>query len=84
LVTADRGLGVRKAFVARSYINAINNHSYLDYKLSFRCSSSPSAVAAKIEAEAEVTCLVVLHSTLIQGSFSIVDRLTAAATSADR
>ncbi len=84
LVTAGRGWGGRKGCVVRSYINANNNHSHLDYKLLFRCSSSPSAVAVKIEAEAEVACLVVLHSSLIQGSFSIVDRLTAAAASADR
>lgn len=84
LVTADRCWVGQKGFVARSSFNTNNNHSHLDYKLLFRCSSSPSAVAAKIAAEAEVTCLVVLHSTLIQGSFSIVDRLTAAAASADR
>ena len=34
----------------------------------------------KIEAEAEVACLVVLHRSLIQGSFSIVDRCAAASS----
>jgi hypothetical protein len=84
VVTADTGWGYREGFVRRSCINANNNHSQIDYKLSLWCSSSPSSVAAKIEAEAEVACLVVLHSALIQGSFSIVDRFTAAPASTDR